>query len=172
MEMISMLPPNEQGVRAKVQLFVRFWTARQKYEDKRPYGDTCAERLRFHLGELEACWLKVAEYQQASGRSGVRFEPSEQFEMIQIISAFVDREMRDEDNTWTSLAGIWAAYQTEVQKLSYDLAPIEFSAACARCLELILAMVRSSPPSGPGTGIVSVEFDRLAREEISLAASA
>jgi hypothetical protein len=141
-----MLAPSERCVRAKLQLFLRLWMARQKYEQLRPFGDSSARRIRFHLQQLCACWDKVLESQRALGMEVIHFGPRDKFELIYVITAFVDRELRHPENTILDLHGRWNAYHQALNKLSYDLNPYDFADACSRCQKLIAEMILPPEP--------------------------
>lgn len=94
-----MLAPSERCVRGKLQLFLRLWVARQKYEGLRPFGETSAQRIRFHLEQLQACWDHVAEFQRTLGMEVELFSPTDKFELIYVVSAFMDRELNQKENT-------------------------------------------------------------------------
>ncbi len=140
-----MLRPDERCVRGKLQLFLRLWVARQKYEGLRPFGDTSAQRIRFHLNQLRACWDHVVDFQRALGLEVMHFSPTDKFELIYVISAFVERELVQPTNTILNLQGRWNAYRQALQKLSYQLNPYDFSDACSRCHKIILEIV--TPPA-------------------------
>src|SRR5687768_14755510 len=99
MEALSMLRPDDRTVRGKLQLYLRLWMARQKYEQLRPFGDTSADRIRFHLEQLRACWEQVINFQQALGMEVVRFSPTDKFEFIYVITSFVERDLSHRSNT-------------------------------------------------------------------------
>jgi hypothetical protein len=142
-----------------LQLFLRLWVARQKYEDLRPYGETSAERIRFHLSRLHACWGQVAAYQQALGLEIAHFAPADQFELIYVIGAFVDRELQSGQNTILDIQGSWMAYFDSLRMLSYQINPYEFAETCSRCLRIISAL---AGPAGAPAELIPLEQKYLA----------
>jgi hypothetical protein len=133
-----MLAPDERSVRGKLQLFLRLWVARQRYEALRPFGETAAQRTRFHLEQLTACWNHVIESQRALGLEVLHFNPRDKFELIHVITAFADREINHSSNTILDIKGRWSAYQFAFDRLSYELNPYDFCDACSRCYKLLL----------------------------------
>lgn len=138
MDALAMLAPNERSVRAKLQLFLRLWVARQKYEQLRPFGETSARRIRFHLEQLTGCWNHVVEFQRALGLEVLHFHPQEKFELIYVITAFAEREINHPSNTILDIQSRWSAYQFALGKLSYGLNPYDFCDASSRCYKLLL----------------------------------
>jgi hypothetical protein len=138
MDALAMLAPSERSVRGKLQLFLRLWVARQKYEQLRPFGETTAQKVRFHLDQLLACWNHVLEFQRALGLEVMHFSPREKFELIYVITAFADREINHPSNTILDIRARWAAYQFALSKLSYGLNPYDFCDGCSRCYKLLL----------------------------------
>lgn len=132
-----MLAPSERCVRGKLQLFLRLWVARQKYESLRPFGDTPAKRMRFHLKQLQGCWDHVVEFQKALAMEVEHFLPTDKFELIYVISAFVDRELNHKESALIGVQAKWSAYQQALRRLSYQMNRYDFSDACARCQQLI-----------------------------------
>jgi hypothetical protein len=159
MEVISMLSPADRCVRAKMQLFLRLWIARQKYEGLRPFGSTTAQRLRFHLTRLEECWSRVVAFQKALGLDIVLFAPHDQFELIYLISAFVERELRQADCAVLDATDKWRAYQSALNKLSHDLNPYDFAEISLRCCTVIQTL--NSPVVEPAE-IIPMERAHLA----------
>jgi hypothetical protein len=159
MEALSMLRPDDRTVRGKLQLYLRLWMARQKYEQLRPFGDTSADRIRFHLEQLRACWDQVISFQQALGMEVVRFSPTDKFEFIYVITSFVERDLSHRSNTILNLPGRWKAYQDALKRLNHGLNPYDFADACARCHKLILEI---TTPSASDT---SVDLIRLPRKQ-------
>ena len=111
-----MLHPDERCVRGKLQLFLRLWVARQKYEGLRPFGDTSAQRIRFHLNQLRAVWDHIIDFQGALGLEVMHFTPNDKFELVYVISAFVERELLQPNNTIIDLPARWSAYRKALQK--------------------------------------------------------
>ena len=138
MDALTMLAPDERSVRGKLQLFLRLWVARQKYEQLRPFGDTAAQRTRFHLEQLTGCWNHVIEFQRALGLEVMQFNPKDKFELIYVITAFADREINHSSNTILDMPSRWKAYQFALDRLTYDLNPYDFCDACSRCYKLLL----------------------------------
>lgn len=149
MEALSMLAPSERCVRGKLQLFLRLWVARQKYESLKPFGTSPAKRVRFHLEQLHACWNNVVEFQKALSMEVEHFTPRDKFELIYVISAFVDRELNDKENTLIGLQAKWSAYQQALRRIRFEMNRYDFADASARCLELVSAMAipEPTPPS-------------------------
>ena len=147
MEALSMLAPSERSVRGKLQLFLRLWVARQKYESLRPYGDTSARRVRFHLEQLQACWDQVVEFQRALGMEVEHFNPTDKFELIYVISAFVDRELNQRENTLIGVQARWSAYQQALRKLSFQMNGYDFTDACIRCQQIIIDLRTPERPT-------------------------
>lgn len=156
-----MLRPDDRTVRQKLQLFLRLWVARQKYEQLRPFGDTCADRTRFHLEQLRACWEHVIEAQRALGLEVMHFHPTEKFEMIYVVTAFVEREVLHSSNTILELPQRWHAYQQALRKLSYHLNPYDFSDACSRCHNIVRDIILPPPPD-PLAGIIPLPQQEVA----------
>lgn len=146
MEALSMLAPSDRCVRGKLQLFLRLWVARQKYEGLRPFGDTSAKKIRFHLEQLQACWDHVVEFQKTLGMEVEHFNPADKFELIYVISAFLDRELHHKSNTVIGVQARWSAYQFALRRLNFQMNRYDFADACVRCQQIITDM-RS--PSGP-----------------------
>ncbi|HEV8542695.1 MAG TPA: hypothetical protein VGR78_09925 [Verrucomicrobiae bacterium] len=140
MEAMSILAPSERCVSAKLQLFLRLWKARQKYEHLGPFGGSGPDRIRFHLSYLKICWAKVIEFQRAIGLEIIHFMPRDQFEMIYVVSAFIDRELNAPQNTVLDVGGKWQIYQTALRRLSYDLNPFDFGETCSHCAEQIRSL--------------------------------
>jgi hypothetical protein len=159
MEAISMLPPNQRCVRAKLQLFLRLWVARQKYEQLRPYGKTAAARIRFHLAHLEYGWSRIVEFQRVLGLEMAHFCPSDQFETVYVI--FVERELADPDNAMVTLTEKWKAYQAALRKLSYDLNPYEFGETCSRCLAILVDIAEPDDKSNPAIPMAPSERSQV-----------
>ena len=137
MDAISMLPLNERCVRSKLALFLRLWMARHRYEQGRPFGSGSAECIRYHLNRLRQCWDRVAGFQRALGLDVVSFEPREQFEIIAIASAYVQRELDSPQNTIIDIADAWREYTRLLDGLSHQMNRYDFSDACARCQQII-----------------------------------
>lgn len=146
MDALAMLAPSERCVRTKLQLFLRLWMARQKYEQLRPFGDTSAKRIRFHLEQLCACWEHVLEFQRALGMEVIPFGPRDKFELIYVVTAFIDRELRHPENTILDIHGRWDAYQHAMEKLSHELNPYDFADACSRCQKIIAEIILPPEP--------------------------
>ena len=148
MEAISILAPKERCVRSKLQLFLRLWTVRQKYESLKPFGgDKPWKRIQFHLQQLKGCWDAVVEVQKAMGMEVDHFTPADKFELIYVISAFVDRELRSKENTLIGIQAKWSAYQVAIRRLNYEMNRYDFSDACARCHEIVTEMVVEPEPT-------------------------
>ncbi len=145
MDALTMIPPSERSVRGKLQLFLRLWVARQRYEQLRPFGDTAADRTRFHLEQLTACWNNVIELQRALGLEVQHFNPQDKFELIYVITAFADREINHPSNTILDIKPRWSAYQFALTRLTYELNPYDFCDACSRCYKLLLDMFLPAP---------------------------
>ena len=145
-----MLHPDERCVRGKLQLFLRLWVARQKYEGLRPFGDTSAQRIRFHLNQLRAVWDHIIDFQGALGLEVMHFTPNDKFELVYVISAFVERELVQPNNTIIDLPGRWSAYRKALQKLGHQLNPYDFSDACSRCHKIIVDIVTPAATEEPG----------------------
>src|SRR5688572_28155806 len=126
MDALIMLAPGERSVRGKLQLFLRLWVARQRYEQLRPFGDTSAQRIRFHLEQLTACWNYIVESQRTLGLEVMLFSPQDKFELVYVITAFADREVNHASNTILNLKPGWTAYQSALARLSHDLNPYDF----------------------------------------------
>ena len=141
-----MLPPGERCVRGKLQLFLRLWVARQKYETLKPFGTSPTRRLRFHLEQLHACWSHVIEVQKALAMEIEHFTPRDKFELIYVISAFVDRELTDKHSALIGVQARWSAYQHALRRLSFDSNRYDFADACARCHQVTSDM---TVPEGP-----------------------
>ena len=157
MDALTLLAPSERSVRGKLQLFLRLWVARQRYEQLRPFGETAAQRTRFHLEQLTACWNHVIESQRALGMEVMHFNPREKFELIHVITAFADREVNHPSNTILNIKGRWSAYQFALDRLSHELNPYDFCDACSRCYKLLLDLFLPAsedaeviPMPGPG----------------------
>lgn len=133
-----MLAPDERSVRGKLQLFLRLWVARQRYEQLRPFGNTAAERTRFHLEQLTGCWNQVIEFQRALGMEVLHFNPKDKFELIYVITAFADREVNHPSNTILDIKARWKAYRFALDRLKHELNPYDFCDACSRCYKLLL----------------------------------
>ena len=147
MEALTMLAPRERGVRSKLQLFLRLWVARQKYEGLRPFGgETSAKRIRFHLEQLQACWDHVVEVQKSLAMEVEHFTPMDKFELIYVISAFIDRELTNKDNTLIGLQAKWSAYQVALRRLNYEMNGYDFADRCQRCHEIIVDMCTAPEP--------------------------
>src|SRR3954466_4201373 len=110
MEAMSILAPNERCVSAKLQLFLRLWVVRQKYEHISPDEGKNGERIRFHLSYLKVCWSKVVEFQKAIGLEILPFMPREEFELIYVISALIEHELQTPRNTIVDSMGRWRNY--------------------------------------------------------------
>ena len=148
MEAISILAPKERCVRSKLQLFLRLWTVRQKYESLKPFGgDKPWKRIQFHLQQLKGCWDAVVEVQKAMGMEVDHFTPADKFELIYVISAFVDRELRSKENTLIGIQTKWSAYQVAIRRLNYELNRYDFSDACKRCHEIVTEMAVEPEPT-------------------------
>lgn len=158
-----MLHPNDRCVRAKLQLFLRLWVARQKYEHLTPHGKTATERFRFHLAHLESCWSKVVEFQRVLGLEAVHFAPRDQFEKIYVVSAYADREMQDPQNTVVDVHSTWAIYRDTLGRLSHSLNPFEFGEACSHCYRNILELNR--PPAQPPGNVIPLDAAQLSQLE-------
>ena len=141
-----MLAPSERCVRSKLQLFLRLWVARQKYESLRPYGDSPAKRIRFHLEQLQGCWDHVLEVQRALGMEVDHFTPTEKFELIYVITAFIDRELNQPSNTLIGVQARWSAYQLALRRLNCQMNRYDFADACVRCHQVITDL---RTPEGP-----------------------
>lgn len=146
MDALSMLAPGERSVRGKLQLFLRLWVARQKYEGLRPYGDKPSQRVRFHLEQLGACWDQVVEFQKALGMEVEHFAPRDKFELIYVITAFVDRELNEKSNTLIGVQAKWSAFQFALRKLHYQMNRYDFADACLRCQQIITDMQKPYEP--------------------------
>jgi hypothetical protein len=153
MDALAMIPPRDRSVKAKLQLFLRLWVARQRYEQLRPFGNTSAERIRFHIEQLGGCWDHVVEFQRALGLEVLPFLPRDKFEYIYVISAFVDREVNHPSNTILDIHGRWNAYQYALGRLSHSLNPYDFCDACSRCRKLVAELI--NPPE-PDAQIISM----------------
>ena len=140
MEAISILAPRERCVRSKLQLLLRLWTVRQKYESLKPYGEKPWKRIQFHLQQLKGCWDQVVEVQKSMGMEVEHFTPTDKFELIYVISAFVERELRCKENTLIGIQAKWSAYQQAIRRLNYEMNRYDFSDACRRCHEIITHM--------------------------------
>jgi hypothetical protein len=157
MEAMSILAPHERCVRAKLQFFLRLWVARQKYEHLRPFGETARARLEFHRCHLEDCWSKVVKFQRVLALESAYFAPREHFELIYIVTAFIDRELASAVETHapanplegTGFSAEWPAYKATLQKLGHHLNPFEFGEICARCWGMIEEL-KQNPFEPPG----------------------
>ncbi|MGZ8900669.1 MAG: hypothetical protein ACXW3Z_11285 [Limisphaerales bacterium] len=146
MEALSMLAPSEKSVRGKLQLFLRLWVARQKYESLRPYGDKPAQRVRFHLEQLQGCWDHVLEFQKALAMEVEHFAPTDKFELIYVITSFVDRELHEKSNALIGVQARWSAYQSALRRLNYQMNRYEFADGCLRCQQIITDMQKPHEP--------------------------
>ena len=146
MDALTMIAPNERCVRARLQLFLRLWMARQKYEQLRPFGDSSVRRVWFHLKQLHACWDHVIEFQRTLGLEVFHFTPRDKFEWIYIINGFVERELRHPENTILEMNARWNTYQAAVNRLSFDLNPYDFCDACSRARKIIADLVLPPDP--------------------------
>lgn len=135
-----MLAPSERCVRGKLQLFLRLWVARQKYEGLRPFGETSAQKLRFHLEQLHACWEHVVGFQRTLGMEVEHFTPTDKFELIYVISAFVDRELQHKENTLIGVQAKWSAYEFALKRLNHQMNRYDFADSCVRCHQIITDM--------------------------------
>jgi hypothetical protein len=173
MEAISILGPDERCVRTKLQLFLRLWAARQKYEQNRPFGATPLERLRFHLTHLGICWCKVVQFQRVIGLEVTHFVPRDQFEIIYVVSAFVRRELENSRRELEPFLERWGVYELHFGKLGYGVNPFEFAEICLRCSEAVqeLERIRVSAaaelpePVATGEAIAMRRPDRLVMAE-------
>jgi hypothetical protein len=147
MEALSMLAPSERCVRSKLQLFLRLWVARQKYEGLRPFGgETSAKKIRFHLEQLQACWEQVVEVQKSLSMEVDHFTPMDKFELIYVISAFIERELHQKNNTLIGLQAKWSAYQVALRRLNYEMNRFDFADRCRRCHAIIVDMSTPEEP--------------------------
>ena len=146
MEALSMLAPSEKSVRGKLQLFLRLWVARQKYEGLRPYGDKPAQRVQFHLEQLGACWDQVVEFQKTLAMEVEHFAPTEKFELIYVITAFVDRELHEKSNALIGVQAKWSAYQFALRRLNYQMNRYDFADGCLRCQQIIADLQKPTEP--------------------------
>jgi hypothetical protein len=160
MQATAILAPRDRTIRGNLLLFLRLRVVRQSYDSLRPFGDTPSERARFHLAELQDCWAKVVEFQRVLGLEDAYFTPREQFEKIYVISAFAERELQGKDNTVLDFAGSWQLYRTNLEKLSHDLNPFEFTELCSRCFRALQEFTR---PSAPPTNLIPLPSAELAR---------
>jgi hypothetical protein len=162
MEALSMLAPRERGVRSKLQLFLRLWVARQKYEGLRPFGgESSARKIRFHLEQLQACWDHVVEVQKSLAMEVEHFSPMDKFELIYVISAFIDRELTHKDNTLIGLQAKWSAYQVALRRLNYEMNQYDFADRCQRCQAIIADLCKPEEPEA--AEIIPFLPQRLAR---------
>jgi hypothetical protein len=161
MEALSMLAPSESGVRGKLQLFLRLWVARQKYEGLRPYGDKPSQRIRFHLEQLGACWDQVVEFQKALGMEIEHFTPTDKFELIYVISAFVERELNQKQNTLIGVQAKWSAYQFALRRLNFQMNRYDFADSCQRCQQIITEMQKPHEPEA--AEIIPFRLQQLAK---------
>lgn len=142
-----MLAPRERGVRSKLQLFLRLWVARQKYEGLRPFGgETSAKKIRFHLQQLQACWDHVVEVHKSLSMEVEHFTPMDKFVMIYVVSAFIERELTNKDNTLIGLQAKWSAYQVALRRLNYEMNRYDFADRCQRCHEIVADMCKVPEP--------------------------
>jgi hypothetical protein len=162
MEALSMLAPSERCVRGKLQLFLRLWVARQKYESLKPFGTTPAKRIRFHLEQLYGCWNHVVEFQKTVALEVEHFTPSDKFELIYVISAFVNRELNDKENALIGVQAKWSAYQQALRRLRFEVNRYDFADACARCHQIIGDMAIAE---GPGAAEI-IPFTRRGKAQI------
>jgi hypothetical protein len=146
MEATAILAPNERSVRGKIQLFLRLWIARQKYEQLRPFGTSSGARLRFHLAHLEYSWSRVVNFQKVLGLDTSQFLPREQFETIYIVSAFASRELRANLCATDRWREKWFAYEKRLSALSHDLNPFDFGEACLHCSRAIQELANPETP--------------------------
>lgn len=150
MEAMSILAPQERCVRAKLQLLLRLWLAKQKYGLAGRSGGTSAERVRFHLSQLEAAWCRVVEFQKVLGLEVAHFVPREQFETIYIVSRLIDDELDDENNTILDIRPKWNRYRSLLNRLDHHLNPFEFGEVSGHCAavvrELAQPVVLEEPP--------------------------
>jgi hypothetical protein len=146
MDAISMLRPDARCVRSKLALFLRLWMVRHRYEQMRPFGNSSAESLRFHLRQLQLNWERVLEFQKVLGLDVVAFAPREQFESIYVISAYVERELGSKRNTIIDVTDLWREYARSFSALSHEINPFEFGEACARCCLVIQHLNRQIEP--------------------------
>ena len=160
MEATSILSPSERCVRSKLQLFMRLWVTRQRYENLRPYGSTCAERIGFHLRQLDACWTRIVEFQKVLGLDVALFHPRDQFEQVYVVSAFVDRELANPENSLLDFAPAWRSYQQALGHLSHELNPFEFGETCTRIHRVIRSL--TNPETEPAE-LIRLEERDLAR---------
>ena len=128
-----MLHPDARCVRAKMTLFMRLWMARYRYEQLRPFGNTPAETLRFHLRQLEIRWRRVTTFQKALGLEVQPFAPQDEFETIYIASAYAQRELESPRNTIIDCTDRWREYLFHLNSLSHEANPFDFSDICAQC---------------------------------------
>lgn len=157
-----MLAPSERCVRSKLQLFLRLWVARQKYEGLRPFGgETSAKRVRFHLEQLQACWDRVVEVQKSLSSEIEHFSPMDKFEFIYVISAYIDRELTHKDNTLIGLQAKWSAYQVALRRLNYEMNRFDFADRCQRCQAIVLDL--NTPAEPEAAEIIPFIPHRLAR---------
>jgi len=142
-----MLAPSERCVRSKLQLMLRLWVARQKYEGLQPFGgESSAKKIRFHLEQLQACWDKVVEVQKAHSMEVEHFTPMDKFVLIYVISAFIDRELTHKNNTLIGLQAKWSSYQVALRRLNYEMNRYDFGDRCQRCHEIVLDLCKVPEP--------------------------
>jgi hypothetical protein len=161
MEALQMLAPDDRNVRGKLQLFLRLWVARQKYETLKPFAETPQKRLKFHLEQLQACWDHVIEAQRSLGMEVELFHPTDKFELIYVISAFVEREMNSKQNAVIGLQAKWSVYESALNRLEYKMNVYDFADACVRCQQVIWDM--RGPQNDSNTEIIRLDQKHIAQ---------
>lgn len=156
-----MLAPSERCVRGKLQLFLRLWVARQKYEGLRPFGETSPKKIKFHLEQLQACWDHVVGFQTTLSMEVEHFTPADKFELIYVITGFVDRELNGKENTLIGMQAKWSAYQFALKRLSYGMNRYDFADACQRCQAIIQSM--RTPEGSPVADIIPLPQKTIAQ---------
>jgi hypothetical protein len=115
---------------------------RQKYGLAGRAGDTSAERVRFHLRQLESAWSRVVEFQKVLGLEVVHFVPREQFETIYIVSRLIEDELEDEKNTILDIRAKWDRYRSLLNRLDHHLNPFEFGEVSGHCAAIVRELAR------------------------------
>jgi hypothetical protein len=170
MEALSMLAPSERCVRSKLQLFLRLWVARQKYEGLRPFGgESSAKKIRFHLEQLQACWDHVVEVHKSLSMEVEHFTPMDKFEFIYVISAFIDRELHQKNNTLIGFQAKWSAYQVALRRLNYEMNRFDFADRCRHCHEIIVDMSKPEEPQAAEIIPFRPSKPRAAQPELKMA---
>jgi hypothetical protein len=160
MEAMAILRPEDRSVLGKLQLFLRLRVVRQSYEQLAPPGATSAERIQFHLAQLENCWSKVIEFQRVLGLEAVQFAPREQFEKIYVVSVYAEREFIDVNNTMLDAEGSWETYRRNLAKLSFELNPFDFAEVCLHCQQSIFEL---NWPAARPPNVISLDSNQAAK---------